>query len=265
MVKIMRTIGCLALLAFLSLGDIARAQSDAAAGASAALLQEKVREWVRVQKLRGEEAADWAEQQRELVGLNALRRTEIAQIDELIVAAGARLEEATQQREELRAEQAELRVARAELGRRIGELEAALRVQITSFPPPLQEKIEDVAARLAAGGEKERPLQDRYRDVVAVLSAVGEFGRTLSVAGEMREIGGERVAVEVLYLGLAGAWYVDRGGKLAGTGRAAPGGWVWTADSGIAGRVRAAIDMHRKKASPGYVRLPFEAGEGGEP
>jgi len=265
MVNFMRTIVCLLLAAFSPLGDIARAQGDAAAGASAALLQEKVREWVRVQKLRGEESADWEEQQRELAALNALRRTEIAQIDELIVAAGARLEGATQQREELRAEQAELRVARAELGQRIGELEAALRVRMASFPPPLQEKIEEIAARLAADGEKERPLQDRYRDVVAVLSAAGEFGRTLSVVGEMREIGGERVEVEVLYLGMAGAWYVDRSGKLAGSGRAAPGGWIWTADRSIAGRVRAAIDMHHKKASPGYVRLPFGAGGGGEP
>ena len=39
--------------------------------------------------------------------------------------------------------------------------------------------------------------------------------------------------------------------------------WVWTEDKSIADRVRTAIDMHRKKVSPGYVELPFGARDGG--
>lgn len=267
MVKSTFKIGLLALVAALPSVATVAAQEGLGAGDTdavppVAVLQEKVREWVRVQKLRGEESADWAEQQRRLAGLNALRREEIGQIDALIEAAGTRLADATEQREKLLAEQVALRASRAELARRIDDLEATLRTQIATFPDPLLEKIEDSLARMEAEGA-DRPLQDRYRDVVAVLVAAGEFGRSLTVVSEMRDIGGQRIEVEVLYLGLSGAWYVDRGGKHAGAGRAGVDGWVWTEDKSIAGRVRDAIDMHRKKVSPGYVRLPFAAREGG--
>ncbi len=260
--------GGFALAALASLGAIGlEAQEAPKAGGTdpvppAAVLQEKVREWVRVQKLRGEEGARWEEQKRELAGLNALRRREIEQIDELITAAGRRLEEAAGQREELRGEQASLRAARAKLAGRIGALEEALRARLPLFPPSLRDKVPDAIVRLE-GSAADRPLQDRYRDVVAVLGAAGEFARSLTVAEELREVDGQNVQVEVLYLGLAQAWYVGRGGKVAGSGRAGAAGWIWTEDRRLAGEVRSAIDIHRKQRSPGYVRLPFEANAGG--
>ena len=64
--------------------------------------------------------------------------------------------------------------------------------------------------------------------------------------------------VEILYLGLAVAFYVDRAGENAGTGRPGAAGWEWSADNAIAGQVRRAIDIHSKSAEPGFVELPFK-------
>ena len=231
-------------------------QGDPDKGPPASVLQEKVREWVRAQKQRGKELADWQEQRSGLARLNEIRRKEIAEIDTLIEAAGKRLEEATAQREQLLAEQAGLRIARAQLSDRIGTLEEALAGRLPMFPEALREKVPDAIARLE-NPDDSRPLQDRYRDLVAILAAATEFGRSLNITSELREIGGEQVEVEVLYSGFSGAWYVSRGGDLAGTGSAGVQGWSWVEDNSIADRVRTAIDMHRKERAPGYVRLPF--------
>ena len=228
----------------------------------ASVVQEKVREWVRAQKLRGGELADWQEQQRRLAMLNEVRREEIGQIDALIEAAGSRLEEATRQREELVAEQTALKAARARLAAGIGKLESALAARLASFPEALREKAQEAIARIE-NPDPDRPLQDRYRDIVAVTAAATDFSRALTVTRELRPVGGEQVEVEVLYAGLAAAWYVGRGGKVAGHGRAGVDGWTWTEDNGIADEVRTAIDMHRKERSPGYVELPFPEARGG--
>ena len=221
-----------------------------------AVLQEKVRQWVDVQKQRSEEASRWQEQQQQLAALNELRRTEIKQIDTLIAAAGQRLEEATTQQRKLQEEQAELSNRRSFLLDNITELEKAMRECIARFPQPLRKKVEDAIYRLD-NPEDDRPLQDRYRDVLAILAASIAFDNAITVTREIREVEGKRIELETIYLGLTRAWYVGRGDKIAGHGKATNEGWQWQPDNSISGQVRRAIDIYRKERSPGYVKLPF--------
>ncbi len=221
-----------------------------------AVLQEKVRQWVDVQKQRSEETARWQEQQQQLATLNELRRTEIKQIDTLIAAAGQRLEEATTQQRKLQEEQAELSSRRSFLLENITELEKAMRECIARFPKPLREKVEDAIYRLD-NPDDDRPLQDRYRDVLAILTASIAFDNAITVTREIREVEGKRIELETIYMGLTKAWYVGRGDTIAGHGKATNEGWQWQPDNSISGQVRRAIDIYRKESSPGYVKLPF--------
>ncbi len=126
------------------------------------------------------------------------------------------------------------------------------------FPPPLRDKAGEAITRLE-DPQPDTPLQNRYRDVLAILSEVGNFQGVITIDTELREIDGAQVEVEVLYLGLAQAWYADRTGKNSGSGRPSPEGWIWTADASLAGRVREAIAIQRKLAPPAFVGLPFTA------
>ena len=220
------------------------------------VLQEKVRQWVDVQKLRGKEAARWQEQKQQLAGLNELRSTEIKQIDSLIAAAGRRLEEATAERRNLLVEQAELRDTRKLLQNNITKLEKGLRDCLPGFPEPLRKKLGDAIHRLE-NPDTDRPLQDRYRDLVAILSATATFDNTITVTKEIREVGGERLELDTLYLGLTKAWYVGRSGTIAGHGKAGSEGWQWIEDNALSGQVQQAIEIYRKERSPDYVKLPF--------
>jgi hypothetical protein len=229
-----------------------------AADPTPAAVQQKIREWVKTRKQIGEEAADWETEKRSLTDLNEIRRKEAAQIDELIAAAGNRLKDAEKQRTELLAEEESLRAWRATFEQRIIKLEADLRAQLPKFPPPLRDKAGEAITRLE-DPQPDTPLQNRYRDVLAILSEVGNFQSVVTIDTELREINGAQVEVEVLYLGLAQAWYADRTGKHAGSGHPGPEGWIWTADASLAGRVREAIAIQRKLAPPAFVGLPFTA------
>lgn len=221
-------------------------------------VQEKVREWVRVKKQISAERADWEAEKQSLSDLNALREKEISQLDELIEAAGSRLADAEKQRADLREEEANLRERRKLLEARITKLETALREVVPRFPPPLRNQVEPVLARLETA-DSEASLQDRYRDLLTVLGEAGQFDRTLTIDSEIRAIDGEQVEVQVLYLGLARAWYVDRAGRHAGTGIPTAEGWRWTENPSVAPSVRRAIAIRRKEAAPAIVSLPFPA------
>lgn len=227
-----------------------------AATSPPAEVQEKVREWVKTKKQVASEKADWEAEKQSLGELNAIRKTEIAQIDELLAAAGTRLSDAEKQRADLLAEEEVIRAWRKAAEARITKLESGLRAQLPKFPEPLRQKIGEAIERLE-NPLPDAPLQNRCRDVIAILSEVEIFESTITVHSELRKIGADTVEVDVLYLGLAQAWYVDRSGNRAGSGQPGDSGWQWTENPAMAGRVREAIDIQRKKSPPALIALPF--------
>ena len=229
---------------------------------TAAEVQEKLRQWVRTRQLIGEEQADWAAEQQSLEDLMALREREVGQLDELIAAAGSRLTDAEAERSSLLEEEAALQARRTELEAKVAELEAAARQVVGAFPRPLREKLGDAIERLEAGEEIDTPLQNRYRDVLAILIEAGSFQTRLTLDSELREIDGVRREVEVLYLGLARAYYVDRSGRHAGTGRPAEDGWQWTEAPELATEIRRTLDIYQKKGDPQLVELPVSGAKG---
>ncbi|MCB1063990.1 MAG: DUF3450 family protein [Verrucomicrobiae bacterium] len=221
-----------------------------------AVVQEKLREWVKVKKLISEETSKWEEERQTLVALNELRKREVAQMEELTQASGNRLQEAEAQRRDLLSEEEALRQRRATLEEQIENAEEALRRAIPVFPPPLREKVEASIARVEMAGA-EMPLQDRFRELLIVARAAVEFQQSITVSPDLREFQGEQVEVDVLYLGLSQAWFVDRRGDYAGSGSPSEQGWQWTEDRRMAGPIRKAINIHRKHAAPELVSLPF--------
>lgn len=223
---------------------------------SAAELQEKLRQWVETQRLISEEQIDWEAQKQSLSDLNALRQQEVAQLDELIEAAGTRLSDAETRREELNVEEGKLREQRDTWEKSIGELEAAARELLPKFPAPLKKQLSSAIKNLEAGPQADTPLQNRYRDVLAVLIEAQAFDSRLTLETQMREFGGETVEVEVLYLGLARAYYTDRSGKHAGMGQPGQDGWQWSQQGGLASSIRRTIDIFQKRVTPQLVELP---------
>lgn len=220
------------------------------------LLQKKTAEWIETRRIIGEEAAAWQAEKLTLSDLNSIRAGEAAQLDEFVQAAGGRVEELAKKKAALAMEQTELKSWRATLESDLAKLEAGLVPLLPRFPAPLREKVEESILRLEAP-ESDEPLQNRARDLLLVLQACLEFQNTITVDSEVREFAGERREVEVLYLGLTQAWYVDASGQQSGHGVPGETGWSWTEDPRLAPRVRSAIEIQTRRATPTFVELPF--------
>lgn len=226
----------------------------------AALLQEKTRQWIEARQLLGKESAAWTEEMASLEELNAIREKETAQLGEFIDAAGARVEELAGKTKSLSEESVALKSWRAKLETDLSSLEAELKPLLPRFPPVLREKMEESLLRIESP-DLEAPLQNRARDVLLVLQACLEFQNAVTVASEVREIAGQRREVEVLYVGITQAWYVDPTNQFSGQGIPGDSGWTWNEDNRIATQVRSAIEVQTRRSVPAFVELPLDNGK----
>ncbi|MDC0259382.1 DUF3450 domain-containing protein [Verrucomicrobiales bacterium] len=257
----------LGLLSFATQGVFAQAAKPGAEQKAelipARVVQEKLKEWVKTKQLISREGADWESEKATLSDLNEIRQSEIKQLAEFIKVAGERVSEITEQRKKYADEESELKAWRANLESQITKLENQLRPLFSRFPEPLRSGVSEAIAQIEEPDtNKDRPLQHRTRDVLLILQAYLAFHETLTLDTEIRVVGGSERAVNVLYLGLTQAWYVDQSGKFSGSGVPKAKGWVWTEDASIAGRVRRAIDIQLRLEAPAFVDLPIQNGKG---
>lgn len=242
------------LIAVLSSGTIATAQD--AADSPAKTTQTKLQEWVKTKQIIGQEKAAWEEENATLSQLNEIRNRELEQLKTFTEAARTRAVELDKQLSGFTEERESLKNWRRELQSLVNDWEKQVQSGQKLFPPPLREKVEESLLRIESG-DPDRPLQQRTRDVLLVSQAYLDFQNVFTVDTEMREIDGETRSVDVLYLGLSKAWFVDASGRYAGSGTPSTEGWQWTENNRIAGAVREAIEVQARRSPPVLVTLPL--------
>ncbi|MEM1440931.1 MAG: DUF3450 family protein [Verrucomicrobiota bacterium] len=204
------------------------------------------------------ESSAWSEQKVLFENLIELREKEIAKIDEFTESARSRVDEVTQKRSELKTEETERKAWRKDFEKRVEGLEASLSEVLPLLPKPVTDKLGNTISRFNEEiPEGQISLQERFRTVLSILSAARDFDSKLTIDSEVREFEGKRYQIDVLYLGLDHAWFVDESGKIAGVGRPTSSGWVWTENRSLASRVRTAIEVNRREIPPSMVSLPF--------
>lgn len=223
------------------------------------VVRDKVVKWIEVQKMISKESADWEEQKAILSNLIDLRKGEIAEFDEVIDLARGRVETVERRNAELEGQLNAAQDWRKGFDVRVSRIEDALIPRIDLLPRVVVERIEGAVERLRDRND-DGDLQARFRDILAILNECVAFNSDLHLTSEIREIEGNRVEVEILYMGLSQAWYVDRTNSRAGTGVPEAGGWVWTEDPSIASRVRKAVDIQSRRETPAFARLPVRKG-----
>lgn len=220
------------------------------------VVRETLEEWVETKQIASRERSDWEAERATLAELNGIRKSEIEQLSAFIEAAGERVAEIEEKREEFAAEKSDLENWRRQLEASLAKLESRLRDQLDRFPPPLAAEVAEAAARVR-DPDSDRPLQHRTRDLLVILQAWIEFHDDITIDGEFREMDGEKREIDVLYLGTTRAWFVDQSDTRAGYGVPSPAGWTWTRDDGLAPRIREAIAVRQRQAPPALVELPF--------
>ena len=120
------------------------------------------------------------------------------------------------------------------------------------FPAPLLKDCETELVTLASWIASTDP-REALQAQLSILAKANQFNRRLTRTPDIRA----NREVEVIYLGLAAAYYTGKGGN-SGTGRPGTDGWVWTEDPGIGSEIQKLFDTLDKKRPPSMVTLPLK-------
>jgi len=216
-------------------------------------------QWIETRKAINSTIRDWADQKQSLELTAELLETEIGVLDGQI----AKAKEASMADNTKRAELFGKLKSRNELldlaAKRLGGVEAKIAGFAGLFPPVLGERVAPLMRRFPqAGVPSQLPVSQRLQTLLTIFNEIESFNARFTVVPEMRGLNGTQVRVQVLYLGLAQAYYVSKSGRLAGVGRPGSEGWIWTPNNQLADDVTRAIRVFKDETVPTLVNLPVE-------
>lgn len=220
--------------------------------ASVAELRETISKIVDTQTLESKERTDWEARKAEFAALLELHRREVILLDEELEKSGQSAPGHDESAEAMKAEIASLKETRRAAAEAVARNVPRALALAKRFPEPLAKECETETASLSAWKSADEP-REALQSILSLLAKAQQFDRRLTRSTEIRD-GRE---VEVLYLGLARAFYADRN-QSAGVGEPGSEGWTWNTKPEIRAELIAAFDALDKKRPPAMVRLPLE-------
>jgi len=215
-------------------------------------LRETISKIVDTQTLESKERLDWEARKQEMTALLELHQRELALLNEELEKAGQSAPGHGETTEEMKAQIDDLKSARRLASEAVARTTPRALSMSKRFPSPLLKDCEAELSNLNAWKPTDEP-REALQSVLSLIAKAQQFNRRLTRSSEVRE---DR-EVEVLYLGLAAAFYADRK-KNAGSGHPGPDGWVWKSNPDIRPELISAFDSLDKKRPPAMVRLPLE-------
>lgn len=190
----------------------------------------KLDKWVETQQLISEEKNEWAVEKGILEDTRKLLQDELEMLDAKITQLESDSTEGDKERDALLLERVEYMRAQNFMEESVRGLERKLLTLTPEFPVPLRKSLDTFVVRIPTDPKKANvSLSDRVLNVVGILSQTERFNRDVHLYGETEKMGeGEPRQVWRVYWGLAGAYYVDDQGKLAGVGSVGDEGWTFT-------------------------------------
>ncbi len=239
----------------LAVSHVARAQGEDSE-AAVAELRETIAKIVDVKAQTSRERSEWETQRATMAELLELHARELQMLDEELAAAGRSAGGYDSERRAAEAAIDAFRAAKAQTAEVVARARKRALALAKRFPEPVARETAEDRLRL----ESWQPGNDPRDGLLAILGMIAkaeQFNRSVRRSHEERE----GRMVEVVYLGLARAYYVDSNGD-AGIGEPGPEGWEWSPREGIAAAVRGALAQLDRKSPPQLVELPVRiAGE----
>ncbi|MEP2775611.1 MAG: DUF3450 family protein [Luteolibacter sp.] len=215
-------------------------------------LRETISKIVDTQTLETKERLDWQIRKAEMQALLELHQRELALLDEELEKAGQSAPGHEGSTESLKSEIEALKASRRATAEAVARNVPRAIALAKHFPTPL---LKDTGPELAALGawKPSNEPREALQSIISLLAKAHQFNRRLTRVSEIRD----NREVEVLYLGLARAFYADRKGN-AGIGQPGPDGWTWQARPEIHSELTTALATLDKKLPPTMVKLPLE-------
>lgn len=250
--------GMRGILMAVILGGAAGTSAQEAPDGQVVELRSTIAKIVDVKSQDSEEASGWQGRKAEMDALLDLHRRELALLDEELEKAGQSAGGFDEQKRGAEVELETLKRARQVAREVVVRHQERMLGLAARFPEPLREETEVERISLAEWKPDDEP-REGLQAVLGMTAKAEQFNRRITRRREERE-GRE---VEVIYLGLARAYYADRSGN-AGVGEPSAEGWRWTSRPDLNGEVVKALDQLDKKRPPELVELPVRIMEAGQ-
>ena len=220
--------------------------------------RETLAQWVQTRQLISKTRTDW-EADREMLGqTKALFERELAAVAEQMGKLNTNSTVADTERRKAEAELTQHGEALDKAKALAADLEKEVRGILPLLPPPLKATAQPWVSRLPADSANTKAsVLDRFQTLVGLLNEVDKFNNAITVANDKQpNAKGDQVSVDVIYLGLGIAYFVDAAGEVAGLGSPGPAGWQWKLQPEIAPKVRDAIAIYRSQKAAEFLGLP---------
>ncbi|MEY3395357.1 MAG: hypothetical protein RL346_1593 [Verrucomicrobiota bacterium] len=216
------------------------------------MLRETVSKIVDVQTRESEERLQWKSRKDELAALLELHARELALLDQELAKAGNSASGHEEATSDMKSKIGALKQTRMLTSEAVARNIQRINQIAKRFPSPLRKEAETELTNLERWKPSEEP-RDALRSILDVLAKAEQFNRRLTRSTEILE-GRE---VEVLYLGLGQAFYMDRKDR-AGVGQPGTDHWEWKSKPEIRSELTKALEAIDKKRTPTMVNLPLE-------
>ncbi|MBC2605422.1 DUF3450 family protein [Pelagicoccus albus] len=244
-----KTLSLIGLFSFTALSTQAQVDLDSARSA--------VSEWVAVEKLISEERSDWDSEREIITDMISLLKQEKETLIERIELAESATTEADKKRGAFVEQREEFISAMDFLGENIGKLEEKIVGLHGKFPPPLQEEVSVSFNRIPeAGAESRLSVSQRLQTIVVLLSQADKFNGGVQLVSKIQDLESGPAEVDILYFGLAGAYFQDKTGKYAGVGFPGSEGWEWKETPESASQIADLFAVYQGSAEAEFIRLP---------
>lgn len=219
--------------------------------------RELIRQWVAAERLVSEEKAAWQVEQKRMQELLGLYQKELQLLDEELGKSGGAADLIDNDKDKLEVRVKKYRAAQGLLAKTMVRLLPRAQQLIAFFPQPLQDELSADIDALNTSDALSKP-RDVLRSMISMLTTAERFNRSVTLVEETRVLpGGKKISVDVIYLGLARAFYTARSGDVAGVGIPQKDAWSWQARPDIADDIRRVIAVYRKDQQPQLLRLPI--------
>ncbi|MGJ8657247.1 MAG: DUF3450 family protein [Akkermansiaceae bacterium] len=216
--------------------------------------KELIRQWVHTEKQLSEEQETWNQEKAHISELLELYAKELTHLNEELEAVPS-VELDDEKKQELEKQIKLDDQKRVQLRTFLLRQKPRILALVKKFPEPLQDQISETVEVLKSP-DVDSSARDLLMPMLSIIDSGNSFNDGVFRTSQQIVIGDEEWQAEVMYLGLARAYFwVD---EKAGIGSPSAEGWQWKRDDAQVAEVKKAMSVFDKQTQPQLIELPLK-------
>ena len=220
-----------------------------------------IEQWIQAEKSVNKARTDWKLDLQNLTTHKNLLESENKSLEAQLSGLDERQESTFEKRENLDQRIADLESVQTRLEDRIKTSENSIAALLPKLPPLLRKKIESRLPKSNVSStelnQQVSKLVRRLQKLIGIWTEIHQFQNEITVAKQVISLlDASEVEAEVLYLGLAQAYFVTADDQRSGIGKPQSSGWVWTEVPALGSEVRSALNALNLPDPRNPVTLP---------